>query len=182
MITLNSQTEKAMNREPQQPGDALEEEKSKSQIKREYKALQKLAAELLDYSTGELAQLPLNDPLLRAIEEGRTIKAYGGRKRQIKYIGKQLSELDSEQLWEAVEQLQEKDRINNARFHQVEQWRDRLLAEQDSALAEFLEHYPDSDRQYLRQLLRNARQEQEQGKPPKAARQVFKLLREIILD
>lgn len=165
----------------QEPG---EEDKSRSQIKREHQALQKLARELLDYSASDLAELPLNDSLLRAINEGRKIRAHahGGRNRQIKYIGKHLAELDVEALWAAVEQLQNRDKLNSARFQLVENWRDRLLSEQDAALAEFLTDFPHADRQALRQLIRNAGKEQEKQQPPKSARQLFKVLREIILD
>lgn len=159
------------------------DEKSKSQVKREYKALQKLGEDLLHFNAGQLAELPLSEDVLRAVEEGRKIKPHsGGHKRQVKYIGKKLAELDTEALWEAVEQQRDKDRLNNARFHLVEEWRDRLLAEQDAALAQFVDDYPSADRQALRQLIRNAQREAEKQQPPKAARQLFKALREIMLD
>ena len=38
---------------------------------------------------------------------------------------------------------------------------------------------PDADRQALRQLIRNARQEAAAGKPPAAARALFRMLREL---
>ena len=44
-------------------------------------------------------------------------------------------------------------------MHRVEDWRDRLLAEGDKALAALLDDYPQADRQQLRTLVRNAQAE-----------------------
>ncbi len=63
-----------------------------------------------------------------------------------------------------------------ARFHRLEHWRDALLERGDDALGEVLEAFPHADRQRLRQLVRNARDEQQRGKPPRAARELFRLL------
>ena len=60
----------------------------------------------------------------------------------------------------------------------LERQRDRLLQD-DEALAEFLAAHPDCDVQNLRQLIRNARKEQAESKPPKAYRQLFQLLKSL---
>jgi ribosome-associated protein len=46
-------------------------------------------------------------------------------------------------------------------------------------MANLLDTCPDVDRQHLRQLVRNAIRERDQEKPPKAARALFRYLREL---
>jgi ribosome-associated protein len=62
----------------------------------------------------------------------------------------------------------------------VEQWRDRLLANEDNALSDFFDNYPNADRQVLRNLMRAAQKEKEHNKPPANARKLFKYLRDAI--
>ena len=57
-------------------------------------------------------------------------------------------------------------------------WRDRLIEGSDKDLSDLLEQVPDINVQILRQLIRNAKKEAGLGKPPAAARKLFKLLRE----
>ena len=59
--------------------------------------------------------------------------------------------------------------------------RERLLAEGDAALAELLDEYPDADRQALRTLVRNALAEKARNKPPRAYREIYQALRELML-
>ena len=51
----------------------------------------------------------------------------------------------------------------------------------DPAVGALLERRRDTDAQAIRQLLRNARREAERGKPPAAARSLFRLLRDMDL-
>ncbi|MBC8923802.1 DUF615 domain-containing protein, partial [Escherichia coli] len=53
-----------------------------------------------------------------------------------------------------------------ARLHWIERTRDQLLAN-DDALTEFLRQHPAADIQEGRTLIRNARKEAQQGKPPR---------------
>lgn len=159
---------------------AMEDTKSKSQVKREMKVLQDLGAELVGLGKERLAELPLDGSLREAISLAREIKAHGGRKRQLKYIGKLLRSRDTEAIRHALQQHRERDRRAAARFHQVEQWRDRLLNDGDAALEELLQSYPRADRQQIRILMRNAAKESAVGKPPAAARTLFRLLRQLI--
>ena len=65
-------------------------------------------------------------------------------------------------------------------LHQVEYWRDRLIADGDEALGEFVDAHPHADRQRLRQLARNAHHEKLKNKPPHAYRELFRELRELL--
>ena len=58
---------------------------------------------------------------------------------------------------------------------------ERLLAEGDAALAELLDEYPGADRQQLRTLVRNALAEKAKNKPPRAFREIYQVLRELVI-
>ena len=66
-------------------------------------------------------------------------------------------------------------------MHRVETWRERLLDGGDAALAELLDEYPQADRQQLRQLVRNSLEERKRNKPPRAFRELYRALRELIV-
>jgi ribosome-associated protein len=63
-------------------------------------------------------------------------------------------------------------------MHSFEKKRDKLLAD-DNALTELLEQHPHLDAQHLRTLIRNARKEQAESKPPKAYREIFQILKQL---
>ncbi len=157
----------------------MEEIKSKSRIKREMKDLQALGEKLVALREEQLADLPLSPSLREAITLAQGIKAHGGRKRQLKYIGKLLRNCDADALLHALQLRREKERRINTFFHRAEKWRDRLLEEGDTALEILLQDYPQADRQQIRILIRNARKEQAAGKPAAASRNLFRKLHQL---
>ena len=161
------------------PDDQPDEQKSKSQLKREALALQKLGANLLELESQVLAQLPLTDALHDAIEAARHMRQHGARRRQLRYIGKLLRAQDTAPLVAALNQHQHRTHQDAEHFKRLEQWRDRLIREGDSALNELLTHFPAADITRVHQLMRNARKEQTAGKPPTAARALFRYLRDL---
>jgi ribosome-associated protein len=173
-----------MNHDPELPDEDDDDEEmiliSKSQLKRESHALTDLGKTLVELPQSSLNKIPLEEGLAEAVALARHIKERGGRKRQLQYIGKLLRNSDAEPIIAALEKLEIEHAQENARLHRLEQWRERLLKEGDSALGELLANNPGLDRQQLRQLLRNARREQELQKPPKSARELFKYLRDHI--
>jgi ribosome-associated protein len=82
---------------------------------------------------------------------------------------------------EAMDANSDGARREVAAIHRVEDWRARLLADGDSALSELLGTHPEADRQRLRQLIRNAKDERLKNKPPHAYRELFRELRELVL-
>jgi len=152
---------------------------SKSQVKRELLALQELGARLLALPPGVLARVPLGDEVRAAIEEARRIKAHGARRRQVRYIGKLLRDEDAGAIERAVAGANGEAEAQKRRLRVLEDWRERLLREGDPALSRLIEEYPRADRQHLRLLVRTALREEEQGKPPAAARKLFRYLREL---
>ena len=152
---------------------------SKSQVKRESEALQRLAAELVELPREQVELLALPDQLLDAVSAGGAIRQHGARKRHIKFIGGLLRHLDAKAIREGLGRLRSQNAHWTREHHRVERWRDSLLDEGDGALGALLEGYPGADRQHIRQLVRSAQQEKEQGRPPKSARLLFKYLRNL---
>ena len=159
--------------------DELPEGPSKSQQKRDMLALQDLGAELVELPEQQLTTLDLPEKLKDAIELARRITSHGAQKRQRQYIGKLLRTVDPAPIRAALEQFKGADKLSKARFQETERWRDRLIAEGDAALAEFLERRPEADRQHLRRLVREAAQEAAAGKPPRHARELFRYIQSL---
>lgn len=151
---------------------------SKSQRKRDAHELLDLAKQLISMPDARLKGLPLDSDLREEVDFGRSIRARGARKRQLMTIGKMLRQRDTDELVDAVNNVNQKNRQVSARFHHIEAWRNKLIEGGDQDLAELLEQTPAINVQTLRQLIRNAKKEAKLEKPPTAARKLFKLLRE----
>jgi ribosome-associated protein len=160
--------------------DETELPKSKSQLKREMTALQDLGKAIVELSPGDLAKIPLPDNLAAAIAEARSINSHGALRRQMQYIGRLMRNVDPEPIQQALDAIRLTGQQSTAAFHAVEQWRDRMVGEGQPALDEFIGQHPQADRQQLRQLMLNAQREFKQNKPPKSARSLFRLLRDIL--
>lgn len=152
---------------------------SKSQRKRDMLALQELGKRLIELSETQLAKIPMPDDLLDAIKFARTLKTHESIRRQLQYIGKKMRHVDAEPILEALKKLQMNSDQNTAEFHLTEKWRTKLIASGDDALQELLDAHPDVDRQYIRQLIRKAQQDQKLGKNSGAATELFRYLREL---
>ena len=155
--------------------------KSKSQVKREMLALQELGEALVKLSSAELARIEMPDELREAVATAQKIRQRGAHKRQLQFIGRLMRQVDPHPIQTSLDQLLNRDRLSVARQHRIERWRERLIDEGDAALAELLREFPSLDRQHLRQLLRNAQKEQQRNKPPRAARELFRYLRETLV-
>ncbi len=161
---------------------AGEQARSKSQIKREMLALQKLGERLAGLRPDVLAGIPLQEGLRVALEDARRIVAHGARRRQMQLIGKLMRSADAHAIRAALERIDSPGREQTRRLHHIEQWRTRLLEQGPEALTAFLAEYPRADRQHLRQLLRRARHEEEHSLPPESSRKLFRYIREVADD
>ena len=154
------------------------QEVSKSQRKREAQEYLALAKKLVTMPDAVLLGLPLDTEAREALEFTRSIRSHVARKRQLMTLAKLLRNRDTEELEQAVANLDQKNRQANVRFHHIEAWRDKLVEGDDGQLGGLLDKRPDINAQTVRQLIRNARKEARLNKPPAAARKLFKLLRE----
>lgn len=156
---------------------------SRMQQRRDALDVLALAQQLGALSATELERLPLGEHLWPHFAELRRISAHGARKRQLAYIAKQLRKEEDgvlDAVRDALDAGGESARRETAQLHRAEAWRERLLAEGDASLSQLLQEFPQADRQQLRQLLRNAADEQARGKPPRAFRELFRVLRDLL--
>ncbi|MBN8413522.1 MULTISPECIES: ribosome biogenesis factor YjgA [Halomonas] len=151
---------------------------SKSQLKREMHELQALGERFIAMKPDERARFPLSDDLLRAIEETDRIRAREARRRHMQYVGKLMRKEDLDAIQAVFDEIEQAQVQRDHAFLRLEKWRDRMIEEGDDAVEPFLADYPHADRQALRQLIRNARKEREQNKPPTNAKRLYKLLRD----
>jgi ribosome-associated protein len=105
------------------------------------------------------------------------ITSHQGQRRRMQYIGKLMRSIDPEPVRAALDEVQGHAATARARHRRVEQWRDRLLGD-DQALTEFAREHAHADLQALRTLIRNARREIAANREPHAQRALFRALRE----
>ena len=152
---------------------------SKTKIKKQMLELQNIGEQLADLNKDQLKELDLSESLRDAINEVKKMTKFGAINRQMQYIGRLMRDVETAPIIAKLEVWNGTSKQHITWLHQVENWRDRLLAEPD-ALTELLAAYPQSDAQRLRALIRNALKEKELAKPLKSFRELFQVLREII--
>ena len=126
---------------------------SKTKKKQEMHELQALGAALVELSEAHFGRMALPVELAQAVLEARRIRSHEAKRRQVQFIGRLMRGLDAEPI------------------------RARLL-EDEGALTEFAREHAAADLQQLRALIRNARREQAASKPPRAYRELFRVIRE----
>ena len=149
---------------------------SKTKRKREMHELQALGVALVELSESQLGFL--EEELRRAVLEAKRISAHEGRRRQMQYIGRLMRDIDPAPIRARLEEINGGSAQANARHKRLEALRGRLMAD-DAALTQFAATHPSADLQALRALIRNSRKEQKEGKPPRAYRELFRLLKSI---
>jgi ribosome-associated protein len=151
---------------------------SKTKLKAEADAQQELGVRLTDLPKDRLLKLNLPEDVVTAVLDTKKITANGAIRRHRQYLGRLMREIDTAPITEQLARWEGKHTAENAYFHGLERWRDRLISDAN-ALSEFMALHPATDSQQLRTLIRNAQKEQAADKPPKSSREIFKLLREI---
>lgn len=154
---------------------------SKSQLKREMTALQKMGAELVAEPKDRVMRVPMPEDVRDAILECQTIKDHEGRRRQLQYVGKKMRKLEEDEIaaiQRTLDSWKGASKSETAAMHALERRREKLLSD-DGALTDLRAAHPEIDMQHLRTLIRNARKEQAENKPPKAYREIFQILKQL---
>ncbi len=154
---------------------------SKTELKRQMTERQKLAEVLAALSSDALKSIPMDEAIKVAIGETNKIKSFEAIRRHKQYLGKLMRFLDEGEL-EAIQKrldaIQGVSKAETAKLHFLETYRDRLITN-DETFTKMIEQYPDMDIQTMRTLIRNARKEKELNKPPKAYREIFRVLKDM---
>lgn len=151
---------------------------SKSSVKREMHALQALGEELVALSADRLAKVPLSDALRDAIADARRFTKHGAKRRQMQYIGRLMRHEDPAPIRAQLDIFNGASKAEVARQHRLEKLRADFL-DDEKLIGAIAERWPGADLQHLRVLRRNALKEREQNKPPRAFRELFRVLREL---
>lgn len=129
---------------------------SRSKLKAESDALQKLGVQLLDLPEARLKKLDLPEKLFEAVQEAKRISNFEGKRRQMQYIGKLMRKVDPAPIEAAVTAAKKGSATETLMLHRAEKWRDDLIAV-DGTFDLWMREHPDTDTQHLRSLIRQAK-------------------------
>ena len=115
----------------------IDSKPSKSARKRKYAELQLLGEKLVELTDSQLCDIVDEPRLVDAVREARSMNSHGARRRQNQLIGKIMRDIDADPIQRALELLGRQSQRDNQVFREAERWRDRLLAEGSTGLAEF---------------------------------------------
>ena len=159
--------------------DKIDAPISRTKKKKEDHARQAIGERLVELSEGQLERMGLPDEILEEVLLASKTGSHGARRRQIKYIGSLLRNMDINFIEKALEVIDRGDYEQKAAFKKIENWRDRLKEGDMKLMEEILSEFPMAERQHLSQLARNAKKEFEEKKGTKASKMLFQYLKEV---
>lgn len=160
------------------PDDSEDQRVTRTARARAAAVVNRLGLELTRLSIVELNRLELPDRLRREIDVSQALKPRQ-RGRQNRLIGQLLRAEDHEAIRARFETLKYGGGDGAQQQKRAERWLARLLEAGDSAVEALIEAHPGADRQRLRLLTRNARQDPEAPKAKRARRELLRAVREL---
>lgn len=163
--------------------ETADERPSRSARKREALDVLILARQLAELSPARLAKLDLPGDVRDEITIVQRTPSHIAHKRQLAHLAKVMRVHDDAEFAAtraALANAHAAGARDAAALHRAESLRDELLGDNgDAALTAFIAAHPGLDHQHLRAVIRQARRERDAAKPPRAQRELFRLLREI---
>ncbi len=157
------------------------DEKSRTQVKKEVEELQKLGERLISLSKAQLLSIDIPQELIDTVLLSKTITTNKAKRRQKQYIGTLMREIDIEPILKALRNLDDGLPVGNTNSGEVKDLLKKLVDGDDSSIEIIVDKHPKSDRQKLRQLVRNARKEKRAAKSKKAYKSLQNYIRELIV-
>lgn len=151
---------------------------SKTKRKKEMLELQELGVALVELPESQLVTMDIAEKLREAALAAKRITSHEGKRRQLQYIGRLMRGVDPEPIRAQLDALTGGSAQEAARHRRLEALREKLLAN-DEALTDYVADHPGAEAQELRTLIRNARREQKEGRPPRAFRELFRVLKAL---
>ena len=132
----------------------------------------RLAKTLMTLSAPVLKKLEIEDELREAVDRARTVTAHIARRRAERTLAGDLRRLDLDlaELEDRLDKLSEGTSADAQQFHLAEQWRARMIEEGVAGAAAF----PGGIDDELPRLIDAAQRERATGRPPGAARALFR--------
>jgi len=101
---------------------------SRSEVKRQFKQTEQVAAELAGFSDNDLKKLPCSEEMRQEIRSIRGLKG-GARKRQVKYLAKLLRQGSMTEIYDFLEERKGSDLKSKKTLHEAERLRDAIINE-----------------------------------------------------
>jgi ribosome-associated protein len=152
--------------------------KSKTALKNEMAGLQAMGKKLTELNADQIKQIPMNDELAKAIEDAKRIRQREATRRHLQYIGKLMRSQDIDAIQYQLDLFDTSSLVYAQTLHKLEKLREQLITGDQVVLTEYLEDTPGIDVTRLRQLIRNAQKEKNQGKNLGSAKKLFRYLKE----
>lgn len=143
---------------------------ARSKTKRAGDRSAKIARTLMELKDSALAKLQLDDDLRSDVARARAVTSHIARRRAERTLAGELRRYELAEVDEQLQKLEDGGAADARQFHIAEQWRARLIAEGMAAAAEL----PGGHDEELPRLIDAAQRERDTGKPPGAARALFR--------
>ncbi len=155
---------------------------SKTQLKKDAKALQAFGKQLIEMSDVQLEQLPLRDATKNAVRDFHKQQGNIAKKRHLSFIGKCLRNDDAQA---AITFIQEDQFSQQRQVVQKPKQADpfeviveQLISDGEPVIQSLIENNPQVERQTLRQKLRNLTKAKEGVKQQQAKQKLIQYLKE----
>ena len=154
---------------------------SKTDIKKEAKELQEFARKLIQLGKSQRAKLSASDELRDAfLLADKISNKPDALRRHVQFMAKVLKDEDLDALRSEYQHMTNPVAKSDKFIKQVEDWRDRLIANGDAEISKLIEQHPSIERQKLRQLVRQAKKEIEKEKPGKSFKELFQYVKSFL--
>ena len=125
-----------------------------------------------------LKRLELEEELREAIDRARSVTTLIARRRAERTLAGDLRRFDTAGLDDQLQKVHDGN-VDEQQFHLAEQWRAKLIAEGIGAAKTFPGGVPGADGELAR-MIDAAQKERDTGKPPGAARALFRFVAEAL--
>ena len=132
----------------------------------------RLAKTLMELPASALGKLELDEELRQSLDVARAVTSHNARRRAERGLAGDLRRMDDElaDLEARIANIQETGMAAPRLFQLAERWRARLIEEGEAAAREL----PGGPSPELLTLIANAQRERDTGRPPGAARALFR--------
>lgn len=141
--------------------------------------LNQLGQELVALPSAIFKEVPVSDSTREAVIEAKRLSR-GALQRQYRRIAKLMQGENLDAIRIEIERHKQPNRQQVNEMHTLEDWRARLLVNDEGLLTELIKRFPTIDRQYMRQLVRNSQLETKRNKSPKSSRLLYQYLAELL--
>ncbi len=117
-----------------------------------------------------LKKLELDEDLREVLETARAIVSLPARRRAERALAGELRRIDLAEIDDKLAKVHESSNLDASQFHAAEHWRARMIDEGLAGAAEF----PGGTDEQLPRLIEAAQRERTTGRPPGAARSLFR--------